>query len=80
MTSQIYVPLFDFYFSHGLVRVCEIELSHMNKNNGNPDLVCDKYLYLMNWLICSLFMLNSSVKEIYIIFVKLFTQINIKFW
>ena len=25
-----------FYFSHGLVRVCE-----MGKNNGNPDLVCE---------------------------------------
>ena len=28
-----------FYLSHGLVRVCEIELSHMCKNNGNPYLV-----------------------------------------
>ena len=27
-----------FYPSHGLVRVCEI----MGKNNGNPDLVCEK--------------------------------------
>ena len=32
-----------FYLSHRLVRVCEIdeieeiELSHMGKNNGNPD-------------------------------------------
>ena len=31
-----------FYLSHGLVWVCEIELSHMGKNNGNPDLVCEK--------------------------------------
>ena len=22
--------------------MCEIEISHMGKNNGNPDLVCDK--------------------------------------
>ena len=28
---------FGFYFSNGLVRVCEIELTHMGKNNGNPD-------------------------------------------
>ena len=32
------VRLFIFYLSLGLVRVCEIELSHM----GNPDLVCEK--------------------------------------
>ena len=31
-----------FYLSLGLVRVCEIKLSHMGKNNGNPDLVCEK--------------------------------------
>ena len=31
-----------FYLSHGLVRVCEIELSHMGKNNGNSYLVCEK--------------------------------------
>ena len=33
-----------FYLSHGLVQVCEIELSYMDmgKNNGNPDLVCEK--------------------------------------
>ena len=24
------------------MRVCEIELSHMGKHNGNPDLVCEK--------------------------------------
>ena len=34
--------LFFFYLSQRLVRVCEIELSHMGKNNGNPDLVCEK--------------------------------------
>ena len=33
---------FFFNFSLGRVRVCEIELSHMGKNNGNPDLVCEK--------------------------------------
>ena len=22
--------------------MCEIEISHMGKNNGNPDLVCEK--------------------------------------
>ena len=32
--------LFVFYVSHGLVRVCEIEISHMGKNSGNTDLVC----------------------------------------
>ena len=35
-----------FYLSHGLVGVCEIEISHMGKNNENPDLVCqNKMLY-----------------------------------
>ena len=28
-----------FYLSHGLVQVCEIELSHVGKNKGNPNLV-----------------------------------------
>ena len=36
------MPLFVFYLPHRLVRVCEIELSHMCKSNGNPDLVCEK--------------------------------------
>ena len=35
------VQLFVFYLSNGLVRVCEIELYHMGKNKGNPDLVCE---------------------------------------
>ena len=31
-----------FYLSLvGLVRVCDVELSHMGKNVGNPDLVCE---------------------------------------
>ena len=34
--------LFDFYLSLGLVRVCEIEISRMGKNNGYPNLVCQK--------------------------------------
>ena len=28
--------------------VCEKDLSHMDKNNGNPDLVCEKNLLLYN--------------------------------
>ena len=36
------VRLFVFYLSHGLVWVCEIELSYMGKNKGNPDLVTEK--------------------------------------
>ena len=35
-----------FYLSLGLVRVCEIEISHMDKNNGNPTLVCEKIFSL----------------------------------
>ena len=31
-----------FYLSHGLVPVCEIELSHIGTNNGYSDLVCQK--------------------------------------
>ena len=33
------LQLFIFYPSHGLVRV--YELSHMGKNNGNPDPICE---------------------------------------
>ena len=36
------VRLFVFYLSLGLVRVREIELFLMGKNNGHPDLVCEK--------------------------------------
>ena len=39
------VRLLVFYLSLGLVRVCEIELSHMGKNKGNPDLVCEKICF-----------------------------------
>ena len=35
-----------FYLSHGLVWVCEIELSHMGKSNGYPDLVCEKKIHI----------------------------------
>ena len=34
-----------FYLSHRLVWVCEIELSHLSKNNGNSDLVCENMQY-----------------------------------
>ena len=36
------VRLIIFYLSHGLVRGCGIELSHIGKDNVNPDLVCKK--------------------------------------
>ena len=29
-----------------MVRVCEIELSHMGKANGNPYLVCENVLHI----------------------------------
>ena len=32
-----------FIFSVGLVRVCEIRLSHIDKNHANPDLACENY-------------------------------------
>ena len=38
------VRLFVFlllFFPHGLVQVCEKELSNMGKINRNPDLVCE---------------------------------------
>ena len=37
--------VFCFYLSHGLARLCEIELSHMGKNNGYPYLVCKNICY-----------------------------------
>ena len=33
----------SFFF----LRVCEIELSHIVENNGNPYLVCEKTLYIL---------------------------------
>ena len=41
------LPAVRFYLSLGLVRVSEIELSHMGKNNGNPKRVCQKELSQM---------------------------------
>ena len=39
------VQLFDFLsFPWVGMGVCEIELSQMGKNSGNPDLVCVKFL------------------------------------
>ena len=35
---------FFFYLSHWQVQVYEIELSHMGKNNGNPELMCEKII------------------------------------
>ena len=39
------MQLFIFYLSLGLVRVCEIELSHMGKNKGNLDPVCENIVF-----------------------------------
>ena len=39
-----------FYLSLGLVWVCEKEISHMGKNNGNSNLVCEKELSHMGKL------------------------------
>ena len=51
--------LFVFYLSLGLVRVCEIELSHMGKNNWNPDLVCENALFLtMLDILCNALLSN----------------------
>ena len=36
-----------FVFPLGLVRVCEIEISQMGKNNGNPDQLCEKNLHVL---------------------------------
>ena len=38
----------DHSISYALV--CEKELSHMGKSNGNPDLVCENNLYESVWL------------------------------
>ena len=35
------VRIIVFYVSLGLVWVCEIEISHIGKINGNPNLVCE---------------------------------------
>ena len=43
--GQIFLYHPFVYLSHRLVWVCEIELSHMGKNKGNPDLVCEKLEY-----------------------------------
>ena len=38
--------LFVLYLFLGLIWVCEIEISHMGKNNGNPVLVRENFFYL----------------------------------
>ena len=43
----------DHSISYALV--CEKELSHMGKNNGNPDLVCEKVSMLYFLLFFSQF-------------------------
>ena len=35
-----------------MVRVREIELSHMGKDNGNPDLVCENVLHIFISIEC----------------------------
>ena len=35
------MQLFILYLPLGLVRVCKIEISHVGKNKGNSDLVCE---------------------------------------
>ena len=37
----------SFYFSLELVWVCELEISHIGKKNGNSNLVCE------NLIICA---------------------------
>ena len=44
------VRLFICYLSLGLVQVCKIEISHMGKNNRNPDLVCEKRMCIVKRL------------------------------
>ena len=39
-----------FFNLLGLVQVCQIELSHMGKDNGNPDLVCENPVSLQNMM------------------------------
>ena len=46
--GQIF-PTASLHRDHSILYalVCEKELSHMGKNNGNPDLVCEKILFSM---------------------------------
>ena len=49
--GQIF-PTASLHRDHSIsyVLVCEKELSHMGKNNRNPDLVCDKsILFVCGW-------------------------------
>ena len=41
--------------------MCEIEISYMGKNNGNPDLVCEK-----NVLFCDIMILQDCVESLLI--------------
>ena len=68
-----------FYLSHKLVWVCEIELLHMGKNNGNPNQVCDN---VNNFLFCSILFkiwLHAFICRFFLIyghmFLHLFSQI-----
>ena len=42
------VRLFVFYLSLGQVWVCEIQISHMGKHNGNYDLVSEKIISFLS--------------------------------
>ena len=65
-----YVRLFVFYLSLGLVRVCEIELSHMGKNSGNLDLVCEKKVIVcfISFLYPYLYLFRRCYINKYVIF------------
>ena len=38
---SLHAAVLFFIFPTGCYGVCEIEFSHMGKNRGNPDLVCE---------------------------------------
>ena len=59
------MQLLAFYLSQGLVWVCELELSHMGKNNGIPDLVCEKFwycnLHILSVCMCTHFVIRGCL-------------------
>ena len=70
--------MFVFYLSHGLVRVCEIELSHMGKNNGDPNLVCKNVIKVFSDIMIIFSTLKHFEKGLHMVRSILFTFNNTK--
>ena len=62
-TCSLHLPV-CFYLSLGLVWVCEIEIYHIGKNKGNPDVVCEKMSCLIwNQIVTLMVLLKKKISR-----------------